>query len=56
VGLDFSGPYTGDVYMLFENASGDVLGDRLTRDEIKAAVGSHAGVPRLADARRKRRL
>jgi hypothetical protein len=54
VGLDITGPYSGDVYALFEHASGDLIADQLTADEIRAEVVKHANVPRLADARRRR--
>ncbi len=56
IGLNISGPYTGGVYALWEAASGDLLGDGLDLDAITVEIVRHRGVPRLADARRRRRL
>lgn len=59
VGLDITGPYTGPReyrYLLWERSSGNLLSDSagITLDEVRLEIAKHAGVPRLADARRRR--
>lgn len=56
IGLNITGPYAGGVYALWETASGDLLGDGLALHALTVEVERHRGVPRLADARRRRRL
>lgn len=53
VGLDIRGPFLQDLYALFEDASGDLLADHLTKEQLEAEVTKHQGVPRLSEARRR---